>query len=363
MPARRAHYVVSTHWDREWYQPFQDYRYRLVRLLDNALAGLDSGEMRGPFTTDGQAIILEDYLEVRPECEALLRQCAADGRLRIGPWYVLPDEFLVSGEALVRNLRLGRELARAWGGAPSNAGFVCDIFGHNSQLPQILAGFGMETAFVWRGVNESGQRLFRWIGADDTEVLAYRFESVGYSSYASLVRASFAHATPRADELEELEDKLDAYVAAMGAQTETDSILLFDGGDHQEWDRDAYRVLAARLGQHDGPFEYVHTALDEFAAEVLAQRERVTTSHRGELREPARWSRHARRPMADPRRAIQPHLDQAAQRGLPGAALPLGRAALYPGDPSPRRALPARVPRRRLALAAQEPAPRLDLRL
>jgi alpha-mannosidase/mannosylglycerate hydrolase len=287
MPARRSHYVVSTHWDREWYQPYQDYRYRLVRLLDNALSGLASGEMRGPFTTDGQAIILEDYLEVRTEREALVRACAADGRLRIGPWYVLPDEFLVSGEALIRNLRLGREVARALGGVPSNAGFVCDIFGHNSQLPQILTGFGMEMAFVWRGVNESGQRLFRWIGADDAEVLAYRFEQVGYSSYASLVRSSFDHATEVGPD--DIADKLDGYLQAMGEQTETDSVLLFDGGDHQEWDRAAYQVLAARLGCGDGEFEIVHTTLDEFAAEALAQRERVTTTHRGELREPARW--------------------------------------------------------------------------
>jgi len=132
--SRRAHYVVSTHWDREWYQPFQDYRYRLVRLLDNVLAGLESGELEGPFTTDGQAIVLEDYLEVRPEREPQVRAQAAGGRLRIGPWYVLPDEFLVSGEAIVRNLRLGREIARRLGGVPSNAGFVCDIFGHNSQM-------------------------------------------------------------------------------------------------------------------------------------------------------------------------------------------------------------------------------------
>ena len=29
---RTGHYVVSTHWDREWYQPFQEYRHRLVNL-------------------------------------------------------------------------------------------------------------------------------------------------------------------------------------------------------------------------------------------------------------------------------------------------------------------------------------------
>ncbi|MCB0049978.1 MAG: hypothetical protein KDE24_10605, partial [Caldilinea sp.] len=139
----RAHYVLSTHWDREWYQSFQNYRYQLVCLLDRVLAGLEDGRLRGPFQTDGQAIILEDYLEIRPERRSELERLAQAGKLVIGPWYVLPDEFLVSGEALIRNLRLGREIARSFGVEPSNAGFVCDLFGHNSQMPQIFAGFGI----------------------------------------------------------------------------------------------------------------------------------------------------------------------------------------------------------------------------
>src|SRR5512137_306162 len=99
MTRRRAHYVLSTHWDREWYQTFQDYRYRLVRLIDQLFAGWQSEQLQGAFQTDGQAIVLEDYLEVRPERREQVRQLVQDGRLVVGPWYVLPDEFLVSGES------------------------------------------------------------------------------------------------------------------------------------------------------------------------------------------------------------------------------------------------------------------------
>ena len=36
----KAIYVVSTHWDREWYEPFQHYRYHLVEVMDECrLAG------------------------------------------------------------------------------------------------------------------------------------------------------------------------------------------------------------------------------------------------------------------------------------------------------------------------------------
>jgi len=104
MPKRRAHYVLSTHWDREWHQSFQDFRYRLVRLLDRIVQGVDSGRLKGPFQTDGQAVVLEDYLEIRPEQRAKVEQLAKQRSLVIGPWYAMPDEFLVSGESLVRNL-------------------------------------------------------------------------------------------------------------------------------------------------------------------------------------------------------------------------------------------------------------------
>ncbi len=104
--------VSHTHWDREWYQSFQEYRIRLVQLTDRLLDLLARDPGYRYFTFDGQTIILEDYLQVRPEQEATLRRYVQEGRLLIGPWYVLPDEFLVSPGAITRNLILGEEAAR-----------------------------------------------------------------------------------------------------------------------------------------------------------------------------------------------------------------------------------------------------------
>src|SRR5208283_1428833 len=128
------------------------FRHRLVRLLDRVMEDIGTGKLRGPFTTDGQSIVIEDYLEVRPERRPLVEKLAREGKLKIGPWFVLPDEWLVSGEAIIRNLRLGRSIARQLGGAPSDAGFVCDLFGHIGQLPQLFAGFGIKGALLWRGI-------------------------------------------------------------------------------------------------------------------------------------------------------------------------------------------------------------------
>src|ERR1019366_1753506 len=170
MTPRRVHYVLSTHWDRERLQTFQVFRHRLVRLLDRVIGDADCGKLRGPFTTDGQSIVIEDYLEVRPERRAQVERMARDGKLKIGPWFVLPDEWLVSGEGIIRNIRLGRKIARQLGGVPSDAGFVCDLFGHISQLPQVFAGFGIKGALVWRGIEPLKSAHFIWQGSDGTRL-------------------------------------------------------------------------------------------------------------------------------------------------------------------------------------------------
>ncbi len=289
MAIRRAHYVLSTHWDREWYQTFQDYRYRLVQLFDRVLAGLADGRLRGPFQTDGQAIVLDDYLEVRPERRAEVERLAREGMLAIGPWYVLPDEFLVSGEAIVRNLRLGRAIARAYGGQPSDAGFVCDIFGHNSQLPQILKGFGIRGGFVWRGTNAIGTRNVIWRGADGTELPCYRFGEFGYCTFASAVRGARFH--EESTDPDVLRPRLERMLEREAQLSPVDPLLLFDGCDHQEWDEEAYAVIAERLGQAaPGDYEIVHSTLDAYLAEMLPQADRIEPVLEGELREPGRYA-------------------------------------------------------------------------
>ena len=135
-------YINSTHWDREWYVPFQNFRYNLVEMVDGLLNILENDSSYRMFCFDGQTIALEDYLEVAPENADRLGKLIRDGRLLIGPWYVMPDEFLVSGESLIRNLVQGHAIARKWGVEAWKYGYVCDIFGHIAQLPQILNGFG-----------------------------------------------------------------------------------------------------------------------------------------------------------------------------------------------------------------------------
>jgi hypothetical protein len=282
---RRVHYVLSTHWDREWYQSFQDFRYRLVRLLDRVIIGWEEGRLKGPFQTDGQAIMLEDYLEIRPERRELVEELVQTGKFVVGPWYVMPDEFTVSGESLLRNLRLGREAARALGAEPSAAGFVCDMFGHNSQMPQILAGFGIRGGFIWRGTNTDGRRNVLWKGADGTVLPCLRFGPIGYCDFALRVRGARDRASCEGDPAGFLE-RFEAYLDAEAQVTEVDPILVFDGCDHQEWDEGMYAMLLQRMAQIDGDYQILHSSLDAYLDEMIAQFARITTTLEGELREP-----------------------------------------------------------------------------
>ncbi len=159
-----------THWDREWYEPFCAFQVRLAEVVDEILERLDKGILPC-FTLDGQTSLLADYLELRPENEGRLRRYIKNGQINIGPWYVMPDEFLVSGESLIRNLKRGIEESREWG-CDEFTGYLPDTFGHSADMPLILNHFGIDSAVLWRGVNPETSE-FIWKSRDGSQVLGY----------------------------------------------------------------------------------------------------------------------------------------------------------------------------------------------
>jgi alpha-mannosidase len=181
MPQIDVGIVPHTHWDREWYAPFQVFRARLVRLLDELMPLLERDLSYARFLLDGQTVVVDDYLEVRPEAADTLRRLAAAGRLSVGPWMVLMDEFMVSGETIVRDLQLGLRRATDLGGA-MQVGYLPDMFGHIAQMPQILRLAGFEHAVVWRGVPSTvTQTAFTWEAPDGSSLRAEYL----YGSYSN----------------------------------------------------------------------------------------------------------------------------------------------------------------------------------
>jgi alpha-mannosidase len=271
MTPRRLVLVPHTHWDREWYRTHEEFRYRLVRLLDRLLDLLEGDPAFLHFTLDGQTIVLEDYLEVRPEARERIARLVGEGRLLVGPWYVLPDEWLVSGEALVRNLRLGVAQAAEFGGAMP-IGYVPDQFGHVGQLPQLFAGFGFDAAALWRGVGDDVDgSLFQWEAPDGTRVLTAHLLG-GYSNGMYLPRDPAA-----------LAERLRGECARLGERSPVPTVLVMNGNDHAEPEAGLPTALEALGGQLDGVVLEIGT-LPSYLARARDEAPESLPVHRGELR-------------------------------------------------------------------------------
>jgi len=277
MPTPLVHLVVvpHTHWDREWYQPFEDFRGRLVHLIDTVLDLLEGDPTFAHFHLDGQTIVLEDYLEIRPHQRARLRRLIGAGRIAVGPWYVLPDEFLVSGESLIRNLQIGQRLAAGFGAAPA-IGYLPDQFGHVAQMPQILAGLNIDSAVVWRGVGATVTRtLFSWEGLDGSRLFTVYMPATGYSNGRSLPT-----------EPDALRHRLMQIVGEQSSFRAVRSLLVMGGTDHQEPNPRLPEALQAATSTLT-ELSYEIAPLARFVERARAECTTVEV-HRGELRSPLR---------------------------------------------------------------------------
>lgn len=219
MPPTRIALVPHTHWDREWYEPFQRFRMRLVDVVDDVLVRAEN-DPRFHFTFDGQMAAVEDYLEVRPEQRDRLASLVRSGQLAIGPWRVLLDEFLCSGENIIRNLQLGRRQASALG-PMMQVGYLPDMFGHIAQMPQILRQAGLQHACVYRGVPASVDgHWFRWTAPDGTGIRT-EFLVAGYGNVSDAF-----------DDPDALDDRWRRRVDPLLPRFGDDDVLAMYGTDH-----------------------------------------------------------------------------------------------------------------------------------
>ena len=253
---KTLHVVSHTHWDREWYQTFQDFRFRLVHLIDQLLDLLERDAEYRCFTLDGQTVVLDDYLTIRPEQEPRLRTLVEAGKLLVGPWYVLPDEFLEGPEPMIRNLLIGQQGCRRFSAERQpmeTIAYIPDSFGHVSQIPQIAAGFGMAAACVWRGVGAAPTE-FRWASPDGTECLMLH------------LRESYSNGAWLATSADEFARDLGIARDALAPHAPTGNLLIMNGTDHIEPRADlpaCLRAAEARLGDR-----VVHSTLPDYLAAV-----------------------------------------------------------------------------------------------
>ena len=276
------HLIPHTHWDREWYLTRAGFHARLVPVLDDLLDLLERDPAYRAFLLDGQTVHVEDYLRARPDAAERVGALVRAGRLQVGPWYVLADEQVPSGEAMVRNLLLGARDARRLGGR-LEALYSPDAFGHPSVWPVLAAEFGIGAGALWRGVGgEPGQThdLYRWRGPGGADVLVYHLPPDGYEVGAGLPTdpGRLALAWPALRE-------------TLVARAATGHVAVLVGADHHAAHPGvvALRDALARIESARDGSEVRVSRLDEFlaaAGAALAAEGRDAPTLEGELR----WS-------------------------------------------------------------------------
>ena len=272
-----AHVVSHTHWDREWYLPLERFRQRLVALVDELLD--DPPATGESFLLDGQTIVLEDYLAVRPERAAELEGLLRAGRLEAGPWHVLADELIPSGEGLTRNLLAGRRVLRRLGATSPPVLYCPDSFGHPAALPSLAAGFCLPLVVLWRGLG--GRRspdgdTFVWRAPSGEQVVVHHLPRDGYE-YGSHLPGDDDGAASR---WRRMRDEL-------AARSATGVLLIPNGADHHARQRDFRAALDAIERAGSVAVDHVHrSSLTRFAESLLAGASgRSLPRLRGELRD------------------------------------------------------------------------------
>lgn len=337
MERRTAHIISHTHWDREWYLPYEKHHVRLIRLMDTLMDTLERDEEYRSFFLDGQTIILEDYLQVRPDRRERLEKWIREGRIHIGPWYILQDAFLTSGEANLRNLLIGHRDAARYG-TVSKVGYFPDTFGNIGQAPQILKQAGIDNAVFGRGVKPTGfnntvadseyESSFSeliWEGPDGSRVLGILFAN--WYSNGNEVPADEAEAKAY----------WDRKLADAEKYASTSQLLYMNGCDHQPIQTDLPEAMrVARKLYPDTDF--VHSNFADYLDAVKRSLSRSLSVVKGELRSQRTdgWSTLVNTASA---RVYLKQMNQRGQTLLEKVAEPLAAIAHGVGESYPHHLL------------------------
>ena len=299
---KRILVVSNTHWDREFRWSFEKTRRRLLTMMDTTLDILQNDDDYPSFTMDGHCVMIDDYLEMRPERREQVERFIQQGRLIIGPWFTLAEEFSIGQEALVRNFLFGQKTIRKYGGKPGTVAYTPSSWGQTGQLPQILADFGLTHMMFYRGISHhESDAEWIWEGSDGTQMLASRFALYArYNWYYQVHRPvmtgrvftkdyvwgereespmrpadgmagediAFSLLNPALEyHPERVKQAVEDMVEREGAHFTTDLFLAMHGHDISVAHPLESRILADAKKQLAGKYEIKHTNLEEFWSE------------------------------------------------------------------------------------------------
>ena len=263
--SKTVHIISHSHWDREWYMPFEYHRAYLVKLIDNCIELFENDKDFKCFCLDGHTVLLEDYLEIKPENREKIEKYVKNGKFKVGPWYVLQDEFLTSSEANIRNLLIGMKVANKFGGV-TKVGYFPDSFGNAGQMPQILKQAGMKAIYFGRGVKPTGvnNTVSDGYSSQFSEMF---WQSPDGSKLPAILFANWYHNGMEmpGDGNHEYWDRV---LSGVEKYASTDELLVMNGCDHQPVQMNLTKAIAAAK-ENFPEYTFVHSSFEEYAEALL----------------------------------------------------------------------------------------------
>jgi len=266
---KKVFIVSHTHWDREWYLPFHEFRMALNDTILKIFEQLENNSEFKHFVLDGQAVVLEDYLEMFPNDKKRIKKLVSENKLSIGPWYILPDEFLVSGESTIRNILIGHQVCNKFGAA-QKVGYLPDTFGHIAQMPQILKLAGIDSFIYSRGngneIDDLGCEYF-WQAPDGSEVLAIH-QVNSYCNAGGLGFDNILDAQTKAKvDLEKATGKIKILLDKYRGMSNCNVYLFNNGCDHLPPQQN-FSGIINKLKKEFPDTEFVHSSFSEYIKEL-----------------------------------------------------------------------------------------------
>lgn len=282
---KTAHIISHSHWDREWYLPFETHRYYFIKLMNNLIEQFrKEGNQFKSFHLDGQTVLLEDYLEVHPENRPIIKELIESNKLHIGPWYVLQDAFLTSSEANVRNLLIGMNDAKSYGPV-SKLGYFPDTFGVYGQAPQLLRQAGIDTAAFGRGVKPTGFNNT----VSDAAAFESPFSEMVWKAPdgSSVLGILFANWYSNGNEIPVDTEKAKAFWDQKLQDAEkyasTNQLLFMNGCDHQPLQKDIPHAITTASELYPD-YLFKHSSFDEYISALKGALPQELQTIEGELR-------------------------------------------------------------------------------
>ena len=280
---KKAHIISHSHWDREWYLPYEKHHMLQVEFMDTLIDTLEKDFEYKSFHLDGQTIMIEDYLQVRPEKRESIKKLVENGRIHIGPWYILQDEWLTSSEANVRNLQIGHRDSKEYGNV-CKIGYFPDSFGNMGQAPQILKEVGIDTAVFGRGVKPTGFNNQVGDGDFESQYSEMHWQSADGSKVLGILFANwYSNGLEVPTDKEEAKAYWETKLADAEKYASTDHLLFMNGCDHQPVQTDLSEAI--RVAKEINPeVEFIHSNFMDYVEEVKKELRDDLAVIKGELR-------------------------------------------------------------------------------